>query len=90
MPLRDGGKGGLFVSVKLVDGTVLGDPTRTSGARVNYPRLSSSAKKAPPHCAAGQVSRRTIMSTALDQAVSFGVSASRRRVSPELRAAFVV
>jgi hypothetical protein len=28
--------------------------------------------------------------TALDQAVSVGVSASRRRVSPELRVAFVV
>ena len=48
-------------------------------------------KKAPPHCAAGQLSSyRTIIATALDQAVSFGVSASRRRVSPELRAPLVV
>jgi len=36
-PLRDGTKGGLFVSVKLPDGTVLGDPTRTSSAPVNVP-----------------------------------------------------
>jgi hypothetical protein len=49
-----------------------------------------SVKKAPPLYAAGQLSRRTIMSTALCQAVSFGVSASRRRVSPELRVPFVV
>jgi Family of unknown function (DUF6152) len=27
-PLRDGRKGGLFISVTLPDGTVLGDPTR--------------------------------------------------------------
>ena len=27
-PLRDGRKGGLFISVTLADGTVLGDPTR--------------------------------------------------------------
>jgi hypothetical protein len=27
-PLRDGSKGGLFISVTLPDGTVLGDPTR--------------------------------------------------------------
>jgi hypothetical protein len=30
-PLRDGTKGGLFVSVKLPDGKVLGDPTRAPG-----------------------------------------------------------
>lgn len=31
-PLRDGAKGGLFVSVMLPDGKVLGDPTRLPGA----------------------------------------------------------
>jgi hypothetical protein len=31
-PLRDGSKGGLFVSVMLPDGKVLGDPTRLPGA----------------------------------------------------------
>lgn len=30
-PLRDGSHGGLFVSVKLPDGKVLGDPTRAPG-----------------------------------------------------------
>ena len=30
-PLRDGGMGGLFVSVQLADGKVLGDPTRIPG-----------------------------------------------------------
>jgi hypothetical protein len=35
-PLRDGRKGGLFISVILPDGTVLGDPTRR-GARPNAP-----------------------------------------------------
>jgi len=30
-PLRDGSRGGLFVSVVLPDGKVLGDPTRTPG-----------------------------------------------------------
>ena len=30
-PLRDGSKGGLFVSVMLPDGKVLGDPTRAPG-----------------------------------------------------------
>ena len=30
-PLRDGSKGGLFVSVMLPDGKVLGDPTRVPG-----------------------------------------------------------
>ena len=37
-PLRDGSRGGLFVSVKLPDGSVLGDPTRTSGAPINVPK----------------------------------------------------
>ena len=30
-PLRDGSRGGLFVSVMLPDGKVLGDPTRAPG-----------------------------------------------------------
>ena len=34
-PLRDGSKGGLFVSVMLPDGKVLGDPTRTPGTATN-------------------------------------------------------
>ncbi len=37
-PLRDGSRGGLFVSVKLPDGSVLGDPTRTNGAPINVPK----------------------------------------------------
>jgi hypothetical protein len=36
-PLRDGKRGGLFVSVKLPDGTVLGDPTRRGSAPINVP-----------------------------------------------------
>jgi hypothetical protein len=36
-PLRDGQKGGLFVSVTLPDGTVLGDPTRRGSAPINVP-----------------------------------------------------
>ena len=34
-PLRDGSRGGLFVSMKLPDGRVLGDPTRTGSAPIN-------------------------------------------------------
>lgn len=34
-PLKDGSKGGLFISVKLPDGTVLGDPTRARGGPIN-------------------------------------------------------
>ena len=37
-PLRDGSKGGLFVSMKLPDGTVLGDPMRASGEPINVPK----------------------------------------------------
>ena len=37
-PLRDGTRGGLFVSVKLANGSVLGDPTRTGGGPINVPR----------------------------------------------------
>ena len=36
-PLRDGAKGGLFVSVTLPDGSVLGDPTRRGGGPINVP-----------------------------------------------------
>jgi hypothetical protein len=36
-PLRDGKRGGLFVSVTLPDGTVLGDPTRRGGGPINVP-----------------------------------------------------
>jgi hypothetical protein len=34
-PLRDGARGGLFVSVMLADGKVLGDPTRLPGTATN-------------------------------------------------------
>jgi hypothetical protein len=37
-PLRDGAKGGLFVSVTLPDGKVLQDPTRRGGAPINVPQ----------------------------------------------------
>ena len=36
-PLRDGSKGGLFVSATLADGKVLGDPTRARGGPINVP-----------------------------------------------------
>jgi Family of unknown function (DUF6152) len=36
-PLKDGSKGGLFVSITLPDGTVLGDPTRAYGGPINVP-----------------------------------------------------
>ncbi len=36
-PLRDGSKGGLFVSVMLPDGKVLGDPTRVPGGPAAAP-----------------------------------------------------
>lgn len=36
-PLRDGTPGGLFVSVTLPDGTVLGDATQAGGKPVNVP-----------------------------------------------------
>jgi hypothetical protein len=38
-PLRDGTRGGLFISATLPDGKVLGDPTRThGGAPINVPQ----------------------------------------------------
>jgi hypothetical protein len=37
-PLRDGAKGGLFVSVKLPNGRVLKDPTRKGGGPINVPK----------------------------------------------------
>ena len=36
-PLKDGSKGGLFISVTLPDGSVLGDPTRARGGPINVP-----------------------------------------------------
>ena len=36
-PLKDGSKGGLFVSITLPDGSVLGDPTRRGGGPINVP-----------------------------------------------------
>ena len=36
-PLRDGSKGGLFVSATLADGKILGDPTRARGGPINVP-----------------------------------------------------
>jgi uncharacterized protein DUF6152 len=34
-PLKDGSKGGLFVTITLPDGSVLGDPTRARGGGPN-------------------------------------------------------
>lgn len=36
-PLRDGRKGGLFVSVKLPNGSMIRDPTRRGNAPINVP-----------------------------------------------------
>ena len=36
-PLRDGKKGGLFVTVTLADGTQMGDATRRGGGPINVP-----------------------------------------------------
>ena len=36
-PLRDGSKGGLFVSATRADGKILGDPTRARGGPINVP-----------------------------------------------------
>ena len=36
-PLRDGTKGGLFVSLTLPDGKQIGDPTRARGGPINVP-----------------------------------------------------
>jgi hypothetical protein len=38
-PLRDGSHGGLFMSVTLPDGSVLGDPPRPDSGPVNVPKL---------------------------------------------------
>jgi hypothetical protein len=49
-PLRDGSKGGLFLSVTLPDGTVLGDATQKAGGPINVPQLTAPASDAPaPH-----------------------------------------
>ena len=37
-PLRDGGKGGLFIAVKLPNGTTLGDVTKAGGGEINVTR----------------------------------------------------
>ncbi|HTV50394.1 MAG TPA: DUF6152 family protein [Steroidobacteraceae bacterium] len=37
-PLRDGAKGGLFITATLADGKVLGDPTRARGGPINVPQ----------------------------------------------------
>ena len=47
-PLRDGSKGGLFVSVTLPDGTFLGDPTQRGGGPINVPQLTAPPSEAPP------------------------------------------
>ena len=44
-PLRDGSKGGLFVSVTLPDGKVMGDPTAPRGVLINVPQIETP----PPH-----------------------------------------
>jgi Family of unknown function (DUF6152) len=38
-PLRDGKSGGLFISVTLANGAVLGDPTRHGDAPINVPEV---------------------------------------------------
>jgi Family of unknown function (DUF6152) len=38
-PLKDGSKGGLFISITLPDGSVLGDPTRARGGPINVPAV---------------------------------------------------
>ncbi len=40
-PLRDGSKGGLFVSVTLPDGKVMGDATQKGGGPINVPQLTA-------------------------------------------------
>jgi hypothetical protein len=40
-PLRDGSKGGLFVSVTLPDGKFVGDPTQKGGGPINVPQLTA-------------------------------------------------
>jgi hypothetical protein len=36
-PLKDGSKGGLFESITLPDGSILGDSTRANGGPINVP-----------------------------------------------------
>ncbi len=38
-PLRDGAKGGLFVSVTLPSGRIIKDPTRKGGGPINVPQV---------------------------------------------------
>ncbi len=46
-PLRDGSKGGLFVSVSLPDGKFIGDPTQKGGGPINVPQLTAPPADAP-------------------------------------------
>ena len=46
-PLRDGSKGGLFVSVTLPDGKFFGDPLQKGGAPINVPHLTTPQAGAP-------------------------------------------
>ena len=49
-PLRDGSKGGLFVSVTLPDGKVMGDATQKGGGPINVPPLTVPSPDSPaPH-----------------------------------------
>ena len=49
-PLRDGSKGGLFVSVTLPDGKVMGDATQKGGGPINVPQLTVPSPDSPaPH-----------------------------------------
>jgi hypothetical protein len=42
-PLKDGSKGGLFESITLPDGSILGDSTRAGGGSINVPDESRPA-----------------------------------------------
>jgi len=48
-PLRDGSKGGLFVSVTLPDGKIMGDPTRARGGPINVPQIDTPPEPSPAH-----------------------------------------
>ena len=49
-PLRDGSKGGLFVTVTLPDGKVMGDATQKGGGPINVPQVTAPSPDAPaPH-----------------------------------------
>ena len=48
-PLRDGSKGGLFVSVQLPDGKFIGDPTQKGGGPINVPQLTAPPESSAAH-----------------------------------------